>query len=111
MRLYVLNEQRQPVTVDSFEEWGEWLYKNKEKRIIASSHFEDGTIIITAFMAHSTPFSDENDPQTFQTQVYGGDHNGKTRYYASWEQAEEGHRQMVLEVRKAIEIEWPEEIG
>lgn len=109
MRLYVLDEQRQPVTVDSFDKWHEWIYDNNNKRTVLSTILDDGTHILTVFLAHSTAWSDEANPHTFQTMIVGGDYEKKEKYYTSWMAAEEGHKKIVAEIL-ATDPEWPMDI-
>ena len=110
MWLYVLNEVKKPILADSFDVWVQWLQKNMENRTVASTELDDGTYILTVFLAHSTPFSDKQNPQTFQTMIVGGDHHMKERYYTSWESAEKGHEEVVAAVLADNDPIWPEDI-
>lgn len=108
MWLYVLDEKKQPKCVDSFDKWSEWLQKNS--RTVASSELDDGTMVLTVFLAHNTNWSDRENPQTFQTMIVGGNHHMKERYYASWESAEKGHEEVVAALLKAYDPVWPMEL-
>jgi hypothetical protein len=111
MRLFVLDEVRKPVMVGTFEEWGAWLKENKGNMMVASSKLEDGTIILTAFLGHSTMFSDDfNNPYTFHTKVVGGQFHDREMFYTSWESAEKGHHEMVSKLTEEIDPDWPEEL-
>lgn len=108
MWLYVLNKKKQPVAVDSFDKWGEWISTNN--RTVASTELDDGTHILTVFLAHSTPFCDKKNPLTFQTMIVNGKHHMKDRYYSSWDQAEKGHEEVVAALLEDHDPVWPEEL-
>lgn len=108
MWLYVLNENRQPVCVDSFDKWVEGFVKTN--RTVASTELDDGTHILTVFLGHDTVWSDRDNPQTFQTMIVNGDHHMKERYYTSWESAEKGHEEVVELLLNNNDPVWPEEL-
>ena|SRR6266542_629381 len=111
MRLFVLDEVRKPVAVGTFEEWGTWLQEHKKDMMVAATELDDGTIILTAFLGHSTLFSDDvNNPYTFHTKVVGGQFHDREIYYTSWESAEKGHHLMVSNIEGSIDPEWPMEL-
>jgi peroxiredoxin family protein len=109
MRLYVL-DGRTPTLARSFDEWIAWIAEHQKDMVVASTELEDGTHIFTTFLGHSTVYSDELNPLTFSTKVFGGPSHDKERYTTSWESAEKMHEAMVLQLMDDINVEWPEEL-
>lgn len=111
MWLYILDKDNKPVQCDSFGQWHEWIQNNNNNRTVASHYFEeDETHVLTVFLGHSSVWSDRENPYTFQTMIVGGNHHMKERYYATWEQAEEGHKEIVAALLENTDPVWPEEL-
>ena len=76
-------------------EWAQWL--EKADRIVKKTTI--GEIkISTVFLGLDHNYSDEGPPLLFETLVFGGPLDGEMNRYWTWEQAEEGHREMVESV-------------
>lgn len=110
MWLYILDDKRRVVPIDSFEKWSEWLQANIHNRNVAVTELDDGTYIMTVFLAHSSLWSDKKNPYTFQTMVIGDKHNIVERYYVSWEEAEKGHEEIVQSLLDNHDPIWPAEL-
>jgi len=76
-------------------EWAEWL-KNADRTVKKTKIGE--IKISTVFLGLDHNYSDEGPPLLFETLVFGGPLDGEMNRYWTWEQAEEGHREMVESV-------------
>ena len=57
----------------------------------------EGVRVSTVFLALDHQYGD-GPPLLFETMVLGGEHNEECRRYATWEEAEAGHKEVCLEV-------------
>jgi hypothetical protein len=65
---------------------------------------EDGTgevVVSTVFLGLDHNFSMVGPPLLFETMVFGGPLNGECRRYATWVEAEAGHREVVAQAQEA----------
>lgn len=94
MLLYVLDGHT-PVPCDDVNEWGEWFQDAAGRRVAETA---DGEITIsTVFTGTDTHL----DGKMFETMVFDGVLNETQVRCATWEEAEEQHREMVRQVTRA----------
>ena len=77
-------------------EWADWFAK--ADRVVRQDNFTEGDVS-TVFLGLDHNYSDEGDPQIFETMVF--DSNGdeiQCERYATWDQAEAGHKRIVREL-------------
>lgn len=97
MGQYILVDKR-PMLADP-EEWGKWMATSD--RTVARDTIE-GMLVSTVFLGMDHSFTEGATPVLFETMVFGNndwlEETDLTRRYETWEQAEEGHRQVVARV-------------
>ena len=96
---YILKGHR-PVIEKDLLKWGRWFET-------ANRHVGDNAIgevrVSTVFLGldHSFSFG-RNKPILFETMIFGGRYNDFQKRYATWEEAEVGHRKAVALVKKSL---------
>lgn len=100
---YIL-ENKKPVLCN-LQEWAQWFSFNKGlQRIVAQEKVLDTNIIVsTCFLLEEHNPSSTGKPVLFETRVFGGAFNELTQRYCTWQEAEEGHKEVVSKVEKAIQ--------
>lgn len=91
--LYILKDG-EPVRCDDVLEWGRWMETGD--RQIAQDRDESGTSDIrvsTVFLGLDHAFMG-GTPILFETMIFGGPHDGRTRRYSTLDEALEGHQDM-----------------
>lgn len=98
---YILEEQN-PVPCADILRWAEWMESDGvQQRIVAKTVLAERdkngkeVEVSTVFLGidHSSSFEDSK--QLFETMVCGGMKDGFVQRYATWEEAEAGHQQIV----------------
>ena len=87
-----------PVPVDDLIEWGRWI--EKANRHVAQDRVGD-VQISTVFLGLDHSFGQPGPPILFETMVFGGPLDSEMERYATWEEAEIGHKAMLERVRAA----------
>lgn len=90
---YILDGHK-PIETD-LKTWARWIESNK--RHVADEIVGD-VRISTVFLGWDCSFG-VGLPLFFETMVFGGELNGETDQYTTWEEAEVGHRVMVERVK------------
>lgn len=96
MDWYVL-EGKTPVKAKSLLEGS--LAFEKLDRKVAKTQVSKDVEVSTVFLGLDHQFG-LGPPLLFETMVFGGEHHGDMDRYTTWEEAEEGHKRMVKELRK-----------
>ena len=91
MNKYIL-EGKNPKPIEDVVEWGRW-FETADRRV-AETVLPDGVRISTVFLGLDHSLS-SGKPILFETMIFGGEHNEYQERYATWEEAEIGHRQAV----------------
>jgi hypothetical protein len=74
-----------------------------DKRVAYDSFGQDISVS-TVFLHIDHAWESDEEPILFETLVFGGQHDGYMQRYSTWEQAEEGHKQVCYMINKvAIE--------
>jgi len=92
---YVLKDKK-PVKAKSMEEAARALEKDRR---VAYDKLPGDVEVSTVFLVLDLQFGN-GPPLLFETLVFGGEHNEEMRRYSTWEEAEEGHKEMVKMIRK-----------
>lgn len=96
---YIL-KGRTPVPIDDLLEWAKWL-ENADRHVKLT---EQGDVrVSTVFLGLDHSWG-EGPPVLFETMVFGVPGNDFQERYCTWEEAEVGHDQAVLEIFKATPI-------
>lgn len=105
--LWILRD-RKPVAAGSLTEWAAWFEQFDNRRVADDSIEQpehDPVRVSTVFLGIDHNFGGAGPPLLFETLVFGGPLDGETYRYATWDQAEAGHRlltdEAVLEGRVA----------
>lgn len=101
-----------PVPAADVLEWGRW-YETADRRVAQDilpndSHSvdctcavcEDGVRVSTVFLGLDHNFFPGGIPILFETMIFGGEHSDYQERYATWEQAEAGHRRVVQALKQ-----------
>jgi len=80
--------------------WAKWFENAKERRV-AHTRIK-GVSISTVFLGLDHSFDDNSLPLLFETMVFSGKLGEEQERYATWEQAEKGHKEMVERVKNTI---------
>jgi hypothetical protein len=89
IRYYILNENKELVSVDDVLTWAEWF--ETTDRTVATSKIGDvkvSTIVVGL------------DNCLFETVVFGGSLDGEEMRYRTWDEAVRGHEEMVRRVNE-----------
>lgn len=70
-------------------EWSEWFGSINQ---IVAEDMIDGARVSTMFVGVDLSAGTVEPPPLFETHVYSGVKKGEFRRYATWEEAEKGHR-------------------
>jgi hypothetical protein len=106
---YILRD-RKPVAVPR----NEWIKAERFKRPDNEREWRVGDTTIgdarvsTVFLEIDHRFVDEGPPILFETLVFGGPMDGEMERYATWEEAEQGHADMVFRVTAAHNASFPD---
>ena len=97
---YIL-KGHEPVPCEDILEWGKWFETGD--RTVAKSRVKK--------MKVSTVFLDHNfgggQPILFETMIFGGKHDMFQRRYHTWQEAEDGHREIVARLTAGEDPEGP----
>ncbi len=103
MYQYIL-EGRIPKRCDDMATWCQWMAT--ANRHVARDEI-NGITVSTVFLAIYHAFNG-GAPVLFETMVFGGSLDCAQERYATWEEAEAGHKAMLARVRQREA--WPEEV-
>jgi hypothetical protein len=94
-------EGHEVVPVDSIDDWGE-MFQDTESRRVGQREYIGVYEVSTVFLGIDHGFSG-GAPLLFETMVFGdGPRDGEQYRYATWDEAEAGHKRVVAE----LESEW-----
>ena len=96
MNNYILNGKT-PVIEPVLLKWAEWF--EKAERHIAKTKVGEANVS-TIFLGIDHNFTG-GIPILFETMVFGGKLDQEEERYATWEEAERGHKEMVKRVKEA----------
>lgn len=99
---YFILDGHVPVVARDIWEWGEWWIEHDKDRIVAQTMVDINLMVSTVFLAinHEFSFDPDAPPVLFETAIFYPDDRGTVivRRYSTWEEAEDGHWQVVAEV-------------
>lgn len=91
---YILVD-RKPVPEPDIIKWAQW-YETADRQVARTE--EGGVMISTVFLGIDHGWRESGPPILYETMVFGGSHNEEMDRYATWEEAERGHWEMVNRV-------------
>lgn len=83
----------------SLDEWGNWFTKADRK--VEVTKVGDITVS-TVFLGLDHNFSKEGPPMIFETMTFGDDEE-RCRRYSTWDEAVQGHKEIVSVVKSIVE--------
>jgi hypothetical protein len=94
------------VAVDDFVEAATFLNDINARTVAKTQmpipHTDTMVEVSTVFLGIDHNYTDEGPPILFETMIFGGRLSDWQRRYATWEQAEQGHRAAVALVTRAV---------
>jgi hypothetical protein len=99
-KLYVLDADNRVVEVFDFVTWGK--YMEGGNRHVAWTQITSETKVSTVFIGIDHRIYGNGPPVLFETMIFGGPLDEYQWRYASYDDAEVGHRMAVAEAREAI---------
>jgi hypothetical protein len=101
LRHYIL-DGKTPVEEPDFLIWSEW-FMTTDRTVRRSLGWEvgegiEGVEVSTVFLGMDHNFWDEGPPLLFETMVFGGPLDSRLTRCSTWEEAEDQHRVMMMEV-------------
>lgn len=97
---YILIEKI-PFPVNDIIEYSMW-YKNHEPECVVGKTHLNGIEISTVFLGFDQSLGNSTKPDLFETMIFGGEHDGFKKRYATWIGAEAGHKKAEELVRTKI---------
>lgn len=73
----------------------EWMGLKDENISVGKTVLPDGVLISTVLRSISLRKNEFELPILFETMVFGGEYDGYTRRYTTYEDAEKGHQQTI----------------
>ncbi len=84
-----------PIVCEDLLEWAGWF--EKADRHVRKTEIRD-IKVSTVFLGLNHSFG-EGKALLFETMIFGGECDGKMWRYSTWEEAEEGHKKAVEQVK------------
>lgn len=95
---YVLDGHT-PVEEPDLMTWAKWL-EDADLRV-AFTKVSPPVTVSTAFLGLDYNFAHEGPPLVFETMISGGPLDNEQRQYATWDEAEAGHAELVRAAEEA----------
>ena len=95
-RAYVLNGKI-PVPETDLLTWAGWF--DDHDRVVVQTELPDDVFVSTVFTAIDVGFRNAL-PMLFETMIFGGSSHGFVQKYATWEEAEAGHAEVLALMRR-----------
>lgn len=97
---YILDADNNVVEADLLT-WARWFEDHPTDRIVGWSQITSGCRVSTVFLGLDHRHFGEGPPLIFETMIFGGPLDGETWRYASYDDAETGHKVAVRKAREA----------
>ena len=102
MCIYILDENHDPIRVTA-EEYSNFLKEGGRLPMVVEKTGYEGVIISTVFLSIDHNFLNDGPPVLFETMTFSEDHKhwdqcDQARYH-TWDQAKQGHKEMVERVK------------
>lgn len=94
---YIL-EGKEPRPCHDLAEWAQWMEKGN--RIVKQDQLGE-VRVSTVFLGMDHSWSGTT-PILFETMIFGGDHDEYQERYATWAEAEEGHKRALEMVQSQL---------
>ncbi len=88
MSNYYILDGKVPVECQDVTEWAK-VFENGNRRVASTERGEISVSTVFLGIDHSYG---RGEPALFETMIFGGEHDEDTWRYATWKEAEEGHK-------------------
>lgn len=102
--MYILKDKK-PYPETDVLKWAQWF--QSADRIVAKTFILDKIVVSTVFLGTDHNFG-MGKPLLFETMVFEKYENFQQRY-STWEEAEEGHKAVVLAIKEDLRTTIPED--
>lgn len=79
--------------------WAEW-FEDPERRRVARTDIDKDVWVSTVFLGLDHSFTDSGPPILFETMIFGGEEDQFMQRYATYDQAETGHNEIVARLQE-----------
>ena len=93
---YYVLEGKTPKPAKDVLEWAKW-FETADLQI-ANTKLPNGVTVSTVFLGLDRSFA-KGIPILFETMIFGGEHDQYQERYATWEEAEAGHKKALAKVK------------
>ena len=93
MMLKYILEGKEPKPIEDLIEWSQWF--GTADRKVALTKLPNNVRVSTVFLGLDHNFAG-GIPILFETMIFGGEHDQYQERYATWDEAEEGHKKAVV---------------
>lgn len=95
LRFFVLKDKK-PVPASSMTQWAEQL-ADYHQRVVKQTHLPNEIFISTVFLGLDIMGGDKpvEELVLFESMVFGGEYNHYKRMYCSYQEAEQGHQEII----------------
>src|SRR5688500_15884146 len=90
---YILN-QKVVTACDDLMTWAIWIETERDQQQVGLTRLDETIHISTVFLGIDYSYGRSN-PKFFETMIFGGIHDGYTKRYSTYEEAEDGHKEAV----------------
>lgn len=95
---YILNGKK-PIRCNSIDKWAKW-FGSSDRLVKKSTHGD--AVVSTVFLGLDHGIGGQGTkPLLFETMVFGGKYDEECERYTTWDEAVEGHKNMVKKVKLA----------
>jgi hypothetical protein len=112
--MYALDDDRRPFPIEDVVAWGTW-FETADRHVARDVDERTGWRVSTVFLGIDHGYGVSGPPLLFETMIFKPDHpqqprvfvahwDTQFRRYATWAEAEAGHRAIVAEFRTALAI-------
>jgi len=102
MNLYYILEGKTPKPCNDLKKWAKYL--DNANRNVDITFLTHGIRISTVFLGLDNSLIGSDIPILFETMIFGGKHDLYQERYATWEQADKGHKIAVKLAKKDLNL-------
>lgn len=104
-RLYILDDDGNPVRTRSLMRWGEWMASTRNERRVVRNKIGD-VLVSTVFLGLDHGYG-SGPPILWETMIFGGKHDRYQERYSTRADAEAGHQRAVFMVSESVSADVP----
>jgi hypothetical protein len=98
---WTLDADHKPVPTDDVTVWARF-FENMTNRLVDYTEITSQVRVSTVFLGLDHRFGGNGPPVIFETMIFGGELDGDTWRYSSWDDAKIGHKGAVRKARAAL---------